>query len=213
MAGCCDPRGCDQMFGSAFAHHVARRIRRRGLDPTARRMVDFLAAGGVEGATVLDIGGGVGEIGIELLKRGAARATTVELSPAYDEEARRLAAEAGVAARIDRRQVDIAVSPGEVETADLVVLHRVVCCYPDYERLLRAAADRCSGRLVFSYPPRNPVVRGFSALQNAALSVVRREYRSFVHLPRAMVATVEAAGMRHVMGHRGAVWRVAGMAR
>jgi len=201
------------MFGGAFASHVASRFRRRGLDATAARMVDFLAADGVAGATVLDIGGGVGEIGIELLKRGAARATTLELSPAYDEEARRLAAEVGLANRVDRRQVDIAVSPGDVETADLVVLHRVVCCYPDYERLLRAAADRCRGRLVFSYPPRNPVARGFFALQNGALSMLGREYRSFVHPPKAMIATVEAAGIRQVTGHRGVIWQVAGMAR
>ena len=129
MSGCCDPRGCDQMFGDGFARHVARKFRRRGLDAVAGRMVDFLAADGVAGATVLDVGGGVGEIGIELLRRGAARATTLELSPAYDEEAWRLAREAGVADRVRRRQVDIAATPAAVEAADLVVLHRVVCCY------------------------------------------------------------------------------------
>ena len=84
---------------------------------------------------------------------------------------------------------------------------------PDYQRLLRAAADRCRGRLVFSYPPRNPVARGFFALQNGALSMLGREYRSFAHPPKAMIATVEAAGMRQVTGHRGVVWQVAGMAR
>ena len=53
-------------------------------------MVEFLEQRGVEGATVLEIGGGVGEIQIELLKRGATRAANLELSPAYEEEAKRL---------------------------------------------------------------------------------------------------------------------------
>ena len=35
------------MFGEGFARRLARRYRRRGLDPTATWMVDFLATGGV----------------------------------------------------------------------------------------------------------------------------------------------------------------------
>lgn len=57
------------------------------------------------------------------------------------------------------------------------------------------------------------LARGFSALPNAAFSVLGREYRSFVHPPAAMVATVAGTGMRQVMGHRGVVWQVAGLAR
>jgi hypothetical protein len=34
-------------------------------------MIEFLDQRGIEGATVLEVGGGVGEIQIELLKRGA----------------------------------------------------------------------------------------------------------------------------------------------
>ncbi|WP_424798103.1 methyltransferase domain-containing protein [Pseudactinotalea sp. Z1732] len=213
MAGCCDPRGCDHMFGSAFAQHVARRFRRRGLDATARRMVDFLAADGVEGATVLDIGGGVGEIGIELLRRGAARATTLELSPAYDDEAGRLAREAGVADRVHRQVTDIAAAPDDVEPADLVVLHRVVCCYPDYDRLLGAAAEHCRGRLVFSHPPRTLISRGFVAAQGAVFRLLGREYRAFAHPPAAMVAAAAARGLRPVTAGSGLVWQIAGLAR
>ena len=87
VAGCCDPRGCDRMFDGRFARRRAAGYRRRGLDRTARRMVELLAEPGLEGATVLEIGGGVGEIHIELLRRGAASATALELSPAYDDGA------------------------------------------------------------------------------------------------------------------------------
>ena len=59
-------------------------------------MVQFLHAVGVEGASVLEIGGGIGEIGVELLQAGAARAQNPELSPADQEPARTLAVLAGV---------------------------------------------------------------------------------------------------------------------
>src|SRR5215207_8787044 len=141
MAGCCDPRGCDRMFGARFAKRMASGYRKRGLGKTAEKIVEMVAQGGVQGATVLEIGGGVGEIQLELLRRGAASATNLELSPAYEAEARRLLREAGIEeGRVDRRRHDIAEDPDGVEVADVVVLHRVVCCYPDYERLLGAAA-------------------------------------------------------------------------
>jgi 2-polyprenyl-3-methyl-5-hydroxy-6-metoxy-1,4-benzoquinol methylase len=201
------------MFGTGFARHVAKRYRRRGLDAAARRMVDFLAPDGLSGASVLEIGGGIGEIGVELLKRGAEKVTTLELSSAYDDEARRLAEEAGVSGRTHRQVIDIATSPDDVEPADLVVLHRVVCCYPDYESLLGAAADHCLTRLAFSHPPRNIISRGMLATQNAAFRVVGREFRAFAHPPAAMVGHVVAHGMRLELAHPGRIWQVEGLAR
>ncbi len=173
MASCCDPRGCDRFFGERFARRVARRYRKRGLGGTEREMVAFLESAGLEGASVLEVGGGVGELQIELLKRGAERAVNLELSPAYDEEARRLLAEAGLGERVERRLHDIAVDPDAVEPADVVVLNRVVCCYPDYERLLGAAAARARRALVFSFPRRNAVSRAIIAVQNAGFRLCR----------------------------------------
>ncbi len=140
---CCDPRGYRDVFGPRFARRVASRYRRRGLDRTATRMVAYLAERGVDGASVLEIGGGVGDIQIELLRRGASRSTNLELVDTYDAEAAALAGRAGVSDRMTRRQLDIAADPEAVEVHDIVVMHRVVCCYPDYERLL---ADRCRPR-------------------------------------------------------------------
>jgi magnesium-protoporphyrin O-methyltransferase len=201
------------MFGERFARHTAKRYRRRGLDPAARRMVEFLAAEGLDGLSVLEIGGGVGDIGVELLKRGAASVTTLELSTGYDEEAHRLAADAGVADRAHRKVTDIATTPDDVEPADLVVLHRVVCCYPDYERLLGAAADHCRARLAFTHPPRNLLSRAALAVQNAAWAVVGRQFRAFAHSPAAMVGVVTAAGLRPLLAETGRIWQVEGLAR
>ena len=143
VSGCCNPRGCDEFFNPRFARRMAQRYRKRGLDKPSRRMVDFLEQRtDLDGATVLEIGGGVGEIQLELLKRGAARTVNLELSNAYDQEAAALAREAGVEDRVERRIHDIAAAPDAIEPVDIVVLHRVVCCYPDYERLLGAAGDR-----------------------------------------------------------------------
>ena len=213
MADSCNPRGCDQFFGPRYAHRLAKHYRKHGLDKTARRMVAFLEQRGIEGATVLEVGGGVGEIQIELLKRGAARAVNLELSPAYEEEATSLLREAGLEERVERRLHDIAVDPEGVDAADVVVLHRVVCCYPDYERLLGAAAEQTRRLLVFSYPPRNALSRLFIAAQNLVFRLLRREFRTFAHPPSAMLAVLAERGLRRTFAHHPLVWQVAGLER
>jgi magnesium-protoporphyrin O-methyltransferase len=213
VAGCCQPRDHDRFFSKRLARSVAKKYRKRGLDKTARKITEFLRERGIEGATVLEIGGGVGEIEIELLKAGAAHAQNLELSPAYEEEARKLAEEAEVGGRVDWRLHDLAEDPEAVEPADVVVMHRVVCCYPDYERLLGAAADHARRALVFSYPPRNPLFRLFYTVFNLVMLLIGSGFRGFAHPPGAMLAVLERRGLRRTYEHHGRVWQVAGHER
>jgi 2-polyprenyl-3-methyl-5-hydroxy-6-metoxy-1,4-benzoquinol methylase len=213
MPGCCDPSGYDDVFGARYARGLARRYRKRGLDRTARRMVAFLEQEGLAGSSVLEVGGGVGGIQLELLGRGAVRATNLELSGEYDEQAAELAAEAGVSDRVERRVLDIAADPDAVGRADVVVLHRVVCCYPDYEQLLRAAADHARRLLVFSHPPRNVVSRTLLGAENAMFRLTGRTFRTFAHPPEAMLGVLTDAGLRPAYRHRGRLWQVVGLER
>ena len=176
-------------------------------------MVDLVTEAGIDGATVLEIGGGVGEIQLELLERGAASATGLELSPAYDADAERLLAEKGLTGRVQRRLLDLAAEPTAVEPADVVVLHRVVCCYPDYARLLSAAAGRTRRQLVFSHPPRNLVSRTLVGSQNLLLRLSGSEFRAFTHPPAAMLAVLAEHGLAVRATGGGRVWRVVALTR
>ena len=213
MAGCCPSRDYGRFFNQRFARRLANRYRKGGLDKTAHKMVEFLRTLGLEGASVLEIGGGIGEIEVELLKAGAARAENLELSGAYQEPARMLAGQAGVQGQIDWRIHDLAQDPGAVAPADLVVLHRVVCCYPDYERLLGAAADHARRALVFSYPPRNPLSRAFYGVFNLVMRLTQSSFRGFAHPPGAMLAVLEDHGLRPTYQRRSRIWQVAGLER
>src|ERR1043165_9953455 len=85
IAGCCST-DYRRMFGRKQAERDARAFRRPGLTKKSPPRVEL--AGDVHGETVLDVGGGVGAIGLTLLERGAARATNVELSAGYEDAAR-----------------------------------------------------------------------------------------------------------------------------
>jgi len=176
-------------------------------------MVDYLTDNGVEGATVLEIGGGVGEIQVELLRRGVSSVTNLEISTSYEDQAAELLEQAGLEGRVDRRILDIAQAPEQVAPADVVVLHRVVCCYPDYERLLSAAGSHATRLLVFSHPPRNAVARSGIWIENFTRRLRGDPFRAFVHPPADMVAVLNRAGLTTRYQHRGRGWQVVGLAR
>jgi len=213
MGDCCDRGDYEATFNERFARRIARRYRRRGLTKVERRLVGFLVEQGIEGATILEIGGGLGEVHVELLRAGAARVTNLEISPSYEAEARRLLDSTGFSDRVDRRILDIAAAREEVEAADVVVLHRVVCCYRDYAALLAAAGSHSRRLLVFSHPPRSVLLRVLFSWDNGVRRLRRSDFRGFVHPPEAMVAVLEAQGLSVRRRDHSWEWDVVGLVR
>ncbi len=213
MSCCRPPRGYEKMFGERSARRDAKRYRRKGLDDTARVMVAFLGRRGLAGASVLEIGGGVGALEAELLRAGAARAVNVELSPYYEATARELWREAGVEQAAAYEVADLAADGRQVGPADVVVMHRVVCCYQDYEGLVGAAAGRARRYLVMSFPRERLFIRAGLGVVNLVARLLRWEYRSYVHPVAGIVAAAERDGLRTELTHRGLVWQVAALER
>jgi hypothetical protein len=217
MSDCCGSpgsEGYEAVFDASFARDAARRYRRKGLTRPERRIVEFVTSTGVTDATVLEVGGGVGEIQLELLARGASHTVNLELSSAYEAEAAQLIAQAGVSGRVTRiLGVDLALDPDSVDVADVVVLHRVVCCYPDFDRLLSAAADHARRAVVFSHPPRSWISRACVGSSNVMQRLTGRSYRGFVHPPGAMVEVLRRHGLEARYRHPGIAWGVVGAVR
>jgi SAM-dependent methyltransferase len=210
MDRCCSRAGCTDFFDEKFARRMAAKYRRRGLDATARRLLESLRG---RGETVLEIGGGVGELEIELLREGATQAVNVELSRAYEREGEKLLAEAGVRGGIEWRYGDVAVERDLVDSADVVVMHRVVCCYPDMPALVGVAADKTRQALALSFPRDSWFVRLGARFVNGWCRVRRSAFRFYVHRPDAISAVVREHGLRSVDEHTGRIWQVAAFAR
>ena len=213
MSDCCTPKGYRWIFSERSARAEAKRYRRKGLDATSRRIFDFVKRQGVEGRTVLEVGGGIGAIQIELLKAGAARALSVELTPTYEEEATALLREAGLEERVERRVMDFAAAGAAVEGADIVIMNRVICCYPDMPRLAGAGSDHAREMLVMSFPKRTWWTRIAMLLGNTILRATRREFQIFLHPPKSILATSEQHGLRTVLNESGVLWTVAALRR
>jgi hypothetical protein len=209
MPACCGPDAYAQLFDEKNARRDARDYLKKGVDPTGRRIVDEIVRRGVADASVLEVGGGIGSLEIELLRSGAARATNVEIVGTYEQPARELLETLGLTGRVDRKVFDFANGAHEVPKADIVVLHRVICCYADMEALVRASADHANRILALSFPSGQWLWRVGQWLSRAWFRVRGCGFRLYLHDPRRILATAESAGLRLTHRRSGLVWQIA----
>ena len=210
---CCRSGACEQMFSPRTARRSLERYRSKGLDEIERRIVASAKEAGVQGARVLEIGGGIGVIQAELLQVGAATGEIVELVVAYEPYARELASDKGLSDRVTFRVVDLVEDPDGVEPADVVVLNRVVCCSPDGIELTGIAGRLARRTLVLSYPRDVVWVRLGVGLINLGQRLFGRSFRAFVHSPAKLRAAVEEQGLRATDLGRTAFWEYSTLER
>jgi magnesium-protoporphyrin O-methyltransferase len=213
MSSCCTPKGYRQVFSERGARAQARSYRRNGPDDTSRRIIELLKEQGVEGLTLLEVGGGIGAIQLELLKAGLASAVSVELTPTYEASAAELLREAGFENRVHRRVMDLVDAGQEIGAADIVVMNRVICCYPDLPKLAGAAADRSRGMLVMSFPKERWWTQVVVWMANVGMVIARREFRIFLHPTAEIIATGERHGLRKTIDRPGLFWQVVTLKR
>jgi len=210
---CCRSGACEQMFSRRAARRSLERYRSKGLDEIERLIVASAKETGIQGARVLEIGGGIGVVQAELLEVGAATGEVVELVGTYEPYARELASDKGLSDRVTFRVVDLVEDPDDVEPADVVVLNRVVCCSPDGIELTGIAGRLARRTLVLSYPRDVVWVRLGVGLINLGQRLFGRSFRAFVHSPAKLRAAVEEQGLRATDLGRTAFWEYSTLER
>ena len=213
MVTCCQREGIADQFGRRTAAWHLRRFRKRGPRPTTRLLIDMLRAQGVRDASILDIGGGVGAIYHELLGAGAQFAVHVDISPDYLGAAREEAERRGHAERVELVRGDFVEVAPTLAEFDVVTLDRVICCYPDMERLVDLAADKARRVVGAVYPRQAWWMRAMVVSVNALSRIRRSGFRTYVHPPSAIDARLRTHGLERRAFRRTIGWEIAVYAR
>ena len=181
MGTCCVHNRDAGRFFDWFARRYGKRFARKGLEPSQRQLMKGLSSSGFSDASLLDIGCGTGYLHQRLLQAGAARAVGVDLSAEMLEQARVRAREQGLAERTDYREGDFVELSNTLASADIVILDKVICCYPDANALVQRSA-RLAGRVyAFTIPRDRWTVRFALFAGRVFLALIRCSFRSYVH--------------------------------
>jgi hypothetical protein len=212
---CCGGRAgpCEEFFKPRVARRGLEQYRKKGHGDLERQMVAAATEGGLVGARVLELGGGIGTLQSELLEAGAERGEIVELVSAWEPYARELAREKGLEDRMTFRVADVLEEPESVAPADVVVMNRVVCCSPDGIELAAAAARLTRRTLVLSFPRDAVWVRAGFRLLNGLFRLGRRSFRVFLHSREALLAAARAEGLGLVESASHGAWEYTALRR
>jgi len=205
-SGCGYVGKAERQFDDRRAARDMARYREKGANPTTRLLRDALAAQGPLEGSLLDVGSGIAALTFELLNLGIGRATAVDASHAF------LAAAADEAARRDRARAvefihgDFLDVAAQLPAATIVAMDRVVCCYPSYDPMLRAALQHAERFLALSYPKDAWYIRAVLGLENIVRKWKGNPFRAYVHPVAEMQRIIDAAGFRLTAQHRTWMW-------
>ena len=204
---CCKPESTEaSRFFSWFARRSGKHYRKRGLGKVQSELMAAIRESGIDGATLLDIGCGVGYLHQSLLKDGAASATGVDLSEKMITEARALAAEQSLADRVEYFEGDFVAMAERLPGADITILDKVVCCYPDAETLINRSLEKTGRVYALTYPRAHLINRIMTAVEAFCLTLIRCDFRPYVHDPDRIEGWIKAAGFRKQTQHHSWLW-------
>ena len=203
---CCEME--DNTFGEDEAKANLKDYRKRGPAKQTKLILEAVRSLGLQDASLLDVGGGIGAIHHELLKDMASEAMHVDASSAYLKIANEEAQRQGHRERVKFIHADFTDVVDELPQVDVVTLDRVVCCYPDFRSLLKAAASKSRKAIALTYPRETWWLKMGIAVANFFQKLRKDPFRGFVHPVVEMEALLNGEGLRRVSTRRLFVWEM-----
>jgi len=203
---CCEME--DNTFGEDEAKANLKDYRKRGPAKQTKLILEAVRSLGLQDASLLDVGGGIGAIHHELLKDMASEAMHVDASSAYLKIANEEAQRQGHSERVKFIHADFTDVVDELPQVDVVTLDRVVCCYPDFRSLLKAAASKSRKAIALTYPRETWWLKMGIAVANFFQKLRKDPFRGFVHPVVEMEALLNGEGLRRVSTRRLFMWEM-----
>ena len=150
--GCCQCQGIENMFDKKAAKRQLKRYLKKGPSKTTGMLLKAIHKTEVKGLEFLDIGGGIGAIQYDLIKAGASSGTSIEASPAYIDLVKEEIHKNNLAELIDFKHGDFTAIASDVNSADIVTLDKVICCYDDMSELVRLSSKLSRKIYAIIYP-------------------------------------------------------------
>ena len=150
--GCCQCQGIENMFDKKTAERELKRYLKKGPSKTTGMLLDAIHKVGVQGLDFLDIGGGIGAIQYDLIKAGASTGTSIEASSAYIDLVKKETIQNGLVEKLNFKHGDFTTIASDVDTADIVTLDKVICCYDDMSELVMLSSKLARKIYAVIYP-------------------------------------------------------------
>ena len=202
---CCD--AATAFFDDTVARRDLRNYRRRGPGAQSRKLLQAL--GSVLGHSVIDVGSGIGAMTHGAIAAGAEHVTAVDASKAYLNALSVEAERQGHAERIRMQFGDFVAVADSLDSADMVTMDRVICCYSDVSALLTRAASKARGAVGLTYPRATQLSRLGIRVFNWIQHLRGCDFRVYYHTSAQICDALYSSGFELAAQDRTLLWQVA----
>jgi len=210
----CQCQGIEVKFDQEYVNKKLAKYREEGPKKTTVQLMEALKSGDIQGMSLLDIGGGVGDIQHGLLKAGVSQALNVEGSTAYAEACKQEAERQGHAGKIKHLQGNFVDLAGDVPQADIVTLDRVICCYDDMPTLVNLSSQKARKFYAVVYPRDLWWVKLVNEIYyNFRNWLKQNPMRNYVYSTKAVEAEIQKNGFKRTFHRNMGGWQVAVFSR
>ncbi|HJS30089.1 MAG TPA: methyltransferase domain-containing protein [Anaerolineales bacterium] len=200
----------EEVFDRENAEKELKAYRKKGPQKVEKILIDALKDAGVDGRSLIDIGGGIGAVPMELLEAGVLSVTSVEASSSYIAASKAEFERKGLLGKARYLYGDFVGLASQVGEADIVTLVRSICCYPDYTALVALSSDRARGLYGLVYPRDTWWVRAaFRVFQPIYTLFSRNSFQFFVHSTDGVEAILQDRGFDRRFFRTSGIWQVA----
>lgn len=206
---CCQCQGIETKFDQKYAAKKLKQYRKDGPKKTTLQLIEALQVEDSQGLELIDIGGGVGDIQHALLSNGVRSAINIEASSAYLRACQEEAERQGHAEQITHFQGNFVDLAGDIPSADIVTLDRVICCYDDMVQLVELSAQKAKRFYGVVYPRDKWWVKlGNLLYYNLRNWLQRSPLRNFVHPTKAVEDVIQKNGLERCFYREMGPWQV-----
>ncbi|MFV1997990.1 MAG: class I SAM-dependent methyltransferase [Acidiferrobacterales bacterium] len=206
MSCCCPEARSAGKFFSLFARNYRKRYAKKGFEKSQKQLVEGLRQVGFQGASLLEIGSGVGYLHQTLIQEGAASAVGIDLSPKMITEAKAGAAEKSLSDCVRYIQDDFVNMEEKLEPVDITILDKVICCYPDADGLVHKSLSNTRRVYALTYPRDRWFTRLGSRIMAGIFFIVRVQFRSYIHNPEMVASWITAEGFHRKYDNQTVAW-------
>ena len=159
-----------------------------------------------EGDSVLDIGGGVGALILELQKKNIGSCYYVDISESYSAVFRHEVSNKLLTDKIHIHTGDFTKKHPLMPQTDVVALDKVLCCYQDFQVLLDLSLGKAKKILAYTVPDSVWWVKAIHSIEITFKRFFTKKLITFIHSVDQMESAVIEKGFRKVFQQRHAGW-------
>jgi len=192
---CC---GANKQFDTKNAQKDLKRYLKRGPRKPTKRLTETFKKLDINDLSLLDIGGGIGPIPLELIPLGLNKVTDVDASEGYISIAKAETEKRHYQDKITYHSGDFLDVHTQIEPHDIVTLDKVICCYPYVEELLKTSLSKAKSYYALVYPQASWLTRLVAGTLNLTLKLKGNPFRSFIHSQQLIDDTITSSGFTEI---------------